>query len=506
MKKKFLRMMTTGLVGCMLAVTATGCGNSGTSSTPATSDTSASNTTNESASSDSSTAKDESSSQDIVSLKWIQIGNGQPDNYDAWQAHINEYLADKIGVNIDVEIISWGDWEKRRSTIINTGEDYDIIFSNDVVYESDVRLGAYYDITDLLDENCPDVKSLIPEDYWDAVSVGGKIYGIPTYKDSSITQYFVWDKDLCDKLGLDVTNLTELDQLTDAFDTIYKETNQPVTYRALDAPCQFVTTVYDNLALGLPTLGVAYDDPSKKVVATYEQEDVMHDLKIYREWFEKGYINQDAATLGELPTYQVCNIAQGWSQAAQTTWGPNMGVNATAVQWRDTIVSRGSVQGSINCISANSKHPEEALRFLNLVNSDTYVRDALYYGLEGDNFNYTDDKKVERTDKQWSMAGYSQGTFFNVSLLADQETNQWDEVKELNEKAEASPVISISIDTTEFEDELANCTEIYNRYKSEINTGAVDPEKAVPEMMSEMRSAGFDTIVEKVQAQIDAAN
>lgn len=68
------------------------------------------------------------SSDDIVTLKWIQIGGGQPDNYDAWKEHINEYLADKIGVNIDVEIISWGDWEKRRSTIINTGEDYDIIF------------------------------------------------------------------------------------------------------------------------------------------------------------------------------------------------------------------------------------------------------------------------------------------------------------------------------------------------------------------------------------------
>ena len=58
------------------------------------------------------------------------------------------------------------------------------------------------------------------------MSVDGKIYGIPTYKDSSTTQYFVWDQDLCDQLGLDVSNLTELDQLTDAFDTIYKETNQ----------------------------------------------------------------------------------------------------------------------------------------------------------------------------------------------------------------------------------------------------------------------------------------
>ena len=143
------------------------------------------NTSSSSGASDSGTAKDEKSSDDIVTLKWIQIGNGQPDNYDAWQAHINEYLADKIGVNIDVEIISWGDWEKRRSTIINTGEDYDIIFSNDVVKESDVRLALIMTLLICSMQTVLDIKSLIPEDYWDAVSVDGKIYGILTYKDSS---------------------------------------------------------------------------------------------------------------------------------------------------------------------------------------------------------------------------------------------------------------------------------------------------------------------------------
>jgi putative aldouronate transport system substrate-binding protein len=69
-------MMATGLVGCMLMGTAAGCGNSGTS-----------NTSSSSVASDSGTEKDEKSSDDIVTLKWIQIGNGQPDNYDAWQAH-----------------------------------------------------------------------------------------------------------------------------------------------------------------------------------------------------------------------------------------------------------------------------------------------------------------------------------------------------------------------------------------------------------------------------------
>ena len=41
--------------------------------------------------------------------KWVTVGGGQPTNYDAWLKQINPYLEDKIGVNIDVEVISWGD-------------------------------------------------------------------------------------------------------------------------------------------------------------------------------------------------------------------------------------------------------------------------------------------------------------------------------------------------------------------------------------------------------------
>lgn len=57
--------------------------------------------------------------EDVVTLKWIQVGNGMPSNYDTWQASINEYLAEQIGVNIDVQVVSWGDWDNRRSVIAN---------------------------------------------------------------------------------------------------------------------------------------------------------------------------------------------------------------------------------------------------------------------------------------------------------------------------------------------------------------------------------------------------
>ena len=53
-------------------------------------------------------------SGEVVTLKWYQVGGGQPGNYDAWLAQINPYLEEKIGVNLDVQVVGWGDWGDRR--------------------------------------------------------------------------------------------------------------------------------------------------------------------------------------------------------------------------------------------------------------------------------------------------------------------------------------------------------------------------------------------------------
>lgn len=76
-------------------------------------------------------------------------------------------------------------------------------------------------------------------------------------------------------------------------------------------------------------------------------------------------------------------------------------------------------------------------------------------------------------------------------------------MKELNENASLSVLLGFTFDSSEVADELANCTEIYNRYKSEILTGTKDPVTEVPAMMEKMRAAGFDRIVEAAQAQVD---
>ncbi len=442
---------------------------------------------------------------DVVTLKWIQVGNGMPKNYDAWLKQINPYLEEKIGVNLDMEIVPWGDWDNRRSVITNSGEYFDILFTDQARYNAEVATGAFLDLTDKLEEYAPDVKNLIPEEYWKGVKINDKIYGIPTYKDSSVTEYFVWDKDIADKYQIDINSITTYEDLYPALKKI-AEGEGTAPYYMSKAGADFLNTAYyDQLGAGLPALGIRFDDPEKKVVNPLEDEEILTKLDIIHKMYKEGIINGDAPTADDSNKYRTFFTAQGWSQAAKTTWGPNNGIaNCEAVKFGETVLSNASVRGSINAIYSGSKHPEKALELLNLVNSDSKVRDWLYYGVEGENFEYTENNKVNKLNTDWSMAGYTQGNFFNVSQLASEEINQWDEVKELNENATPSIMLGFDMDTSNVETELANCRAVYEKYKSEFFTGAQEPRELVKTINKELKTAGWDTIREEAQKQIDA--
>ena len=102
------------------------------------------------------------------------------------------------------------------------------------------------------------------------------------------------------------------------------------------------------------------------------------------------------------------------------------------------------------------------------------------------------------------MAGYTQGTFFTVTVTDDVDFNQWDEVHELNDKAEPSVLLGFAFDTSKVDDQITNCKTIWDRYHPELLTGTIDPEQGVKDMYEEMRAEGFDEIVAEAQAQIDA--
>ena len=457
-----------------------------------------------------------SAEEAIPTIKWIQVGNEMPKNYDAWKAAMDEYLEEKIGAHIEMEIVNWGDWNQRRNVIVNTNEEYDILFTNNETFANDVRLGAFADITSLLDKT-PALKDLLSENHWNSVTLDGKVYGVPTLKDNAIAIYFIWDEDVAKKYDIDINAIKEFANLDEAFQKMKAEYAENGNYPLFltNNGLTHITSWYDKLGVGLP-LGVHYKDDSRKVVSIFEQEDIQANLALLHKWFKDGIVNLVAASQPEDPKYRMFFVEQGWSLAAKTTWGPNMGLddngdpihNIEAIQWGDIVLTNDSIQGSISCISASSKNPEKALQLLELVNTDSFVRDRLYYGEEGVDYNYVEkdgEQRIHRISTDWPMAGYTQGSFFAATRLETDEYDQWAEVAELNEKALASPTLGFQFNYAEtVGDEVIACKAIWEDFKSELMTGTIDPEIIIPEMMEELRAAGFDKIMEEAQAQIDA--
>lgn len=442
---------------------------------------------------------------EVVNLKWVLIGNEQPKNYDAWIANLNPYLEEKIGVNLEVEVVSWGDWATRTGNIINTNEAFDIIHTNSSSYYKQVSLGALLDITELAKTASPDLYKFIPEMYWKAASVAGKNYAVPTYKDSSATWYYVWDMDVAEELVPNYKDIHSYEDLAKALPAVKKAKGEAPMIMNRDG-AKHIFDVYDQMGTGLPAIGVRWDDKSMTVVNPFEQEDILKQIDIVHAMYKDGLINGDAPNATEVPAYHVVSTGQGWPMAAKTVWGPNMGVDdrAEAIQVGDTMLNSSTVCGSLNAISANCEHPEKALEFLQLVNLDPYVRDAFFYGLEGDDFTYTDDGKVQKkAEPTWPMAGYAQATFFTVSMMADQKVNQWDEVKALNEQAKPSVLLGFSFDTSNVETEMANCRAVFDKYSAEFFTGAKEPRALVKKMSEEFKTAGLDKIIAEAQKQID---
>ena len=307
MKRIIALLLAVVMVAAMFA----GCQNSdANTTTPSTDESSApSETTGDTTPADETTGGTDG---EYPTLVWYLIGNSQPANYDAWKANLDQYLEEKIGVHLDVKIISYSDWDQRRSVVVSTNEPYDIIFTNFSTYKSDVALGAFADITDLL-EATPDLKAVMPEEYWDAVRINGQIYGVPAYKDSSLTNFFVWDTQVAEQYVPNYKDLHTLADLTDGVAAIYEGTGDAPIGMNKDG-WAVSENLYDSMSSGLPALGVSYTKGDNKVVAVFEQEDVMNDLKVLHQWYEAGYINSDAPTWTMLRFTRRCP----WRRAGPT--------------------------------------------------------------------------------------------------------------------------------------------------------------------------------------------
>ena len=493
MKNKSMnKILALGVVAAMTAGMLAGCGSSAS-------------TTDGAAAGTEAASNSAASNGEVPTLVWWTVGGTPADDFDQAVSQISDYAEEKIGVRIDVKIAGWADYDTKMNNIINTGEYFDLMFVNNTNYTKFVNLNALENITDLVQSETPDLYNFIPADLWEGAKIHGNVYAVPTYKDSSLTQFWMLDDTYVQKYGIDVDGIKDYATLNDALQTIKEGEGKSVYPMQLAQGSTFngFFNNYDGLASGLQPIGVKYDDASRKVVCTLEQDDIMDGLNWLHKWYQDGIINPDANVVTDGGKGSIFGSAQGWPAAA-TTWAFNAGIEKyDLTQVFGPLYTTETIQGSMNAISANSKYKTEALKVLQLMNTDPKFRDMCAYGTEGNYMEYAEDGTVQKLRDDWNWPSYTQGTFFILSTQADGDPDAWNQVKEQNESATSSTCLGFALDVTNIQNEIANCNTVWDKYKNDLLTGASDPATAVPACIEELKAAGLDTVIEEAQKQVD---
>lgn len=461
---------------------------------------------------DSSTSGDKESSsktEKTPTLKWIQI-SAQPKDLQQVTDAMNKYTEEKINTKCEFTYLDWGVWGDRVTAIVNSGEEFDIMFTNGDKFNAGVSLNAFADLTDMI-KKTPGLTDLIPEQVWKGVTIKDKIWAVPTYKDSSQTNYWVWDKELVETMNIDYKNIhtfAELDAPVRAIQDSIKKGDIKNTKYAFNLIKDGVNGVFMNYDSqgGTASLGVRFDDKEAKVVNVYEQPDIQEALTYTHQWYKDGIVNPDAPLITEGPKWIPVGSAQGFP-GAEASWASNRGKDVVIEPFAGPIYSTGTILGSVNAIAASSKNKEAALKYLELMNTDATLRDMFAYGIEGTHFKDNGDgtitfDEVKRPD--YSPAGYSQATFFNMSPVAPNKADQWTIVQEWNGKATPSVLLGFSFDRTKVETQIANVSSVDQKYMPEIVTGAKDPAVQIPAYYEALEKAGLNDIRTELQTQIDA--
>lgn len=440
--------------------------------------------------------------EDPVKLIWIIGGAEATDHAMVWEK-LNEMSARDIGITIDYKTY---DGEKAQLAT-TTGEPCDIMFTCEWYNNYAVRAseGYFADLTELLPQHAPELYDYIPELIWKGAKIDGKIYAVPTYKDTAATQYIMVDKKYVDELNIDVA----------AIDTPAKVGDVAQVIKAAH-PDIYPITVWRN---GLGTvldcnfdmvnrevmIGIPYSETSNTVYSLYEHPEYLATLHMLRDWYNKGFINPDAVTImdEQAISYSAIRTAQGFP-GADAIWSTTFKTPYVVNKIYGPVLSTSSIRGSMNAVMASSKNKEAAVKYLQYVNLNPEYRNMLRYGIEGVHYQLTDEGTVQISNDGYNGPwGFAQGTFFTLKVMAPSAPDSWELTKAQNDVATATESLGFSFDVTPVQDEVAACTAIIDKYRHGLFCGAVEVEPEIEKMMKELEGVGYREVLAEAQRQLD---
>ena len=486
-------------------------------------------------------------------LKWICIGE-KPTDQDLVMEEVNKIVEPELGLKLEIEYIDAASFTEKTKMKMASGEPIDLYFTGYVNnYQTAAQMNGLYDITDMLDNiqmkdgTVAKMSDVIEQYYLDSATIDGKIYGIPNQQVISNPFCIGMAKSVAEECGVDLkgiealaTNNTNtetskalMDKLTEELGKI--KAKRPDLY-TIDPFNPALTNIYEEIAGGV---SIRCDGSSDEIVIPAMTPEYKYGVETIRKWYELGYIRSDIASIaGQAKTTEE---AEKYAMSS-TTWKPGQDiyyVNEHGYEplWaflRAPYVGRTSPLATMISVGANAPHPEEAVKFIYMMNSNKELYNLVCWGIKDKHYTINEDgtaKEVENTTYEkiaqnaWKygnqfngfvMEGqsnsYKEGdVLFNgyvkegVELTDEQIANVWAQTQTMNDViADKSPLIGFVPDLTKISAEIANIQNVNDTYKAKREYGTHPVDEWYDNYIKDLKAAGIETIRDELQAQYDA--
>ena len=508
MKKKLL---STLLAATMVVGILSGCGSSSSSSSDGAAADSAST---EAAAEDSAdTASDGKVNINIYRATY-NIGTPDSDQVKKVQDAINDYIADKINVQVTITDIPSGEYtDKANLALANneinllwTASWQSTIGTNDL-YKSN----AAYDITDLLPGTT--LYDSMPESIWTASRYDGKDYFIPVYKESYEGYDLKFPTAYVEEYGLDLSSIKELKDLEPYLEWCKTEKGLKYPY-LVGKTAMFFRYYIDKYDFfdGANSL-CAVDRETDTVINPTLTDDYLDFCTLMCEWGEKGYISEDEVT-------KTTSDSEAQTQNWGVNWWTCVPLDETNSETRDgqdesfvegftgKYTHSTTTLGSCFAITANSTEEEAkaCIDFLGLLYTDTTVADLYTYGIEGEDYTLDSDGKVVSNNEKYAHSAWESTSVVPLTLTAGEDDNKVEVYQEMNESAEASCAAGFRFDVTPVEAQYTACGNVYDQYGFVLELGgyaSADVASVIEEYNAALDEAGYQDVLAEFQQQYE---
>ncbi|MCJ8011803.1 ABC transporter substrate-binding protein [Paenibacillus sp. KQZ6P-2] len=449
-----------------------------------------------------------------VELVWNFPLSAIPQDLATVQEAVNKITKEKINATVKLQAYTFADYNQKMNTVVASGENYDIawVANWNWDYLQNQSKGAFLELDDLIQKQAPDLMKSMPDFVWDAAKIQGKIYAIPNYQTVTKKEGFVIQKRFADKYKLDVNSIKKFEDIEPFLKQIKEGESADVVPFLNDKTGRF-SVMYQSQGLEAlnNVVGVELQNPDKPM-NLFETPQYKHYLDVMRDWYTKGYINENAATLknkndiistGNAAVQFHSVLKPGGEMEAKAANGGN---DVIYVPLTDAYASTGTVITTMQAISKNSKNPERAMMFINLLNTDKDLYNTICYGVEGKHYTKVSDNviKVNKDAGYVPNANWVFGNTFNAYLVEGMDPAVMDQTKKENETATKSALMGFKFDNTPVLAEIANIATVIDQYQPALDTGTVDPNTMLKEFQDKLKQAGIDKVTAEMAKQIEA--